>query len=57
MPEEVRIRPSRLRGVKEAARSLGEIVDDVARTGEPIVITKRGKPVVIIAQLEKRPDA
>ena len=32
------------------------IMDQVSKTGEPIVVTKHGKPVVKLVPAENRPD-
>lgn len=32
-----------------------QIMDEVAKTGEPVVVTKRGKPVVRVAPIGRKP--
>ncbi len=39
-------------GVFDIKTRLSEICDEVARTGEPVLVTKRGKPFVRIAPLD-----
>ena len=39
-------------GVFDIKTRLSEICDEVAQTGEPVLVTKRGKPFVRIAPLE-----
>lgn len=39
--------------VEEAARDLGRHVDRVARRLEPIVITRGGEPVAVLAPVER----
>lgn len=39
-------------GVFDIKTRLSEVCDEVARTGEPVLVTRRGKPFVRIAPLE-----
>ena len=32
-----------------------QVMDEVARTGEPIIVTKRGKPVAQLAPVARKP--
>ena len=36
-------------GIFEAKTKLSVICDEIARTGEPVVVSRRGKPLVTIA--------
>jgi prevent-host-death family protein len=38
-------------GIEQARRDLGELVDKVRFTGEPVTITRKGRPAVLIAAL------
>jgi len=40
-------------GIRELANRAGGIVDKVARTGRPALITKRGRPVAALVPLDE----
>jgi prevent-host-death family protein len=42
-------------GIFEAKTKLSELCDEVARTGEPVLVTRRGKPLVRIDPIDDRP--
>lgn len=35
-------------GVEEARARLGQLVEEIATTGEPVALTKRGRPMAIL---------
>jgi len=49
--------PSRTVGATEFKGRCLELMDQVAATGNPIVITKRGKPVARLVPAEERPKS
>ena len=44
-------------GLFEAKTKFSEICDEVARKGEPVVVTRRGKPIVKIEPYTDYPEA
>lgn len=46
-------RKERYVGVEEARAQLGLIATTVARGGAPVIITKRGRPLAVLINLER----
>jgi len=40
-------------GVEDARGSLGQLVDDVAASGDVVALTKRGKPLAVLVSREE----
>jgi antitoxin YefM len=43
----------RFMGVEEARARLGRLVEEVAESGEPVALTKRGRPVAILVSSDE----
>jgi len=42
-------------GIFEAKTNLSKLCNEVARTGEPVLVTRRGKPLVRIDPIDDKP--
>ncbi|MGH2554562.1 MAG: type II toxin-antitoxin system Phd/YefM family antitoxin [Actinomycetota bacterium] len=41
-------------GIRDLARNASKVVDEVAKTGRPALVTKRGRPVAAVVPIDER---